>query len=352
MFMWGLQQVDAPNDPETDWVATWSPDAHDQPAVTGTLQTAWYDTVGHVEDQVYGNTYPSTTSNGGADLSPPVAGGGGGGKSALWGRITGNWSARNTTIDQDTPPLVFDTSLNQNTYSITAGAEFRPDDGADGVRLGLYGGYLSSSTTFDSYGGSSSAQGGMVGGYAALIKGPWYVDAEVKADFLSNEYSSAYVTLNAQGTNIGVLANTGYRFENGSTFFEPILSFAYLNTSLGDASGGGGTVTYSNGQSIRAGAGARVGMTTGKPGGTQTEFDLLGKVWNEFGGPNTVTVSDGNPLHDTTYTDSISGLFGEVTARATMYNADRSASGFVSVGGKFGANSTSISAKAGLRKAF
>jgi outer membrane autotransporter protein len=316
------------------------------------LQTAWYDTVGHVEDQVYGNTYPSTTSNGGADLSPPVAGGGGGGKSALWGRITGNWSARNTTIDQDTPPLVFDTSLNQNTYSITAGAEFRPDDGADGVRLGLYGGYLSSSTTFDSYGGSSSAQGGMVGGYAALIKGPWYVDAEVKADFLSNEYSSAYVTLNAQGTNIGVLANTGYRFENGSTFFEPILSFAYLNTSLGDASGGGGTVTYSNGQSIRAGAGARVGMTTGKPGGTQTEFDLLGKVWNEFGGPNTVTVSDGNPLHDTTYTDSISGLFGEVTARATMYNADRSASGFVSVGGKFGANSTSISAKAGLRKAF
>jgi hypothetical protein len=349
MFMWGLQESEVGPDPETDWVATWSPDAHDQPTVVSTLQTAWYDTVGVVEDHVYGNTYPAATGGSGADL--PAASSSGQ-TSSLWGRITGNWSKRTATIDQDTPPLVFDTSLSQDTYSVTAGAEFRPDDGTDGVRLGLYGGYLSSSARFDSYGGSAKAQGGSVGGYAALIKGPWYLDAEVKADFLTNTYSSNYVTLDASATNVGVLANTGYRFENGAGFFEPILSFAYLNTTLGSASGGGGTVTYDNGQSIRAGAGARVGMTVGKPGATQTEFDLLGKVWNEFGSPNQVTVSDGNPAHDVTYTDSISGVYGEVTGRATVYNADRSASGFLSVGGKFGSNSTSVSAKAGLRKNF
>lgn len=355
MFMWGLQQRDLAPDPETDWVATWGPDAHDQPVLTSTMQTAWYDTSGYVEDHVYGNEYPQHGGGGGADLpssdssiSPPTAASTQ--QSSLWGRISGNWSQRDTSVQETTPPLTFDTGLNQNTYNITAGVEFRPQGGDSETRLGLFGGYLQSNVTFDSYGATSKSSGGLVGGYAALIKGPWYLDAEVKADILSVAYNSPSVSASTNALSIGVLANTGYRMDNGKSFLEPIASFGFVNTSLGDTTGGGATIDYSNGQSIKVGLGARVGTTFGAAGGNQTEIDLLGKVWDEFGGPNTVTVSDG--VNTDTFTDSISGITGEVVGRATIYNADRSASGFVSVGGKFGAGSTNVSAKAGLRKSF
>jgi outer membrane autotransporter protein len=246
--------------------------------------------------------------------------------------------------------VTFDTSMNQNSYSLIGGLELRPKGGDSDTRLGLFGGYIGSNVSFVSYGGAANYSGGTVGGYAAWIQGPMYIDGEVKADFLSVHYTSPSVDFTTGVTSVGVLANAGYRMENGNAFLEPIASFAYVNTGLGNLSGPP-TITYSNGQSIRAGIGARVGATMGNPGETQTEIDLLGKVWNEFGGPNTVTFDDGvNPPES--FTDGISGIFGEVVGRATIYNADRSASGFVSVGGRFGSNFTTIQAKAGVRKTF
>jgi outer membrane autotransporter protein len=320
------------------------------------MQTAWYDTSGYVEDHVYGNEYPQNGGGGGgadlpsadASISPPTAASSQ--QSSMWGRISGNWSQRDTSVEETAPPLTFDTGLNQNTYNITGGVEFRPQGGDSEMRLGVFGGYLQSNVSFDSYGATSKSSGGLVGGYAAWIKGPWYLDAEVKADILSVAYNSPSVSASTNALSIGVLANTGYRMDNGTSFFEPIASFGFVNTSLGDTSGGGASIDYSNGQSIRVGLGARVGTTFGAAGGNQTELDLLGKVWDEFGGPNKVTVTDG--VNTDTFTDSISGITGEVVGRATIYNSDRSASGFVSVGGKFGAGSTSVSAKAGLRKNF
>ncbi|HVZ13804.1 MAG TPA: autotransporter outer membrane beta-barrel domain-containing protein, partial [Bauldia sp.] len=205
---------------------------------------------------------------------------------------------------------------------------------------------------FDTYGGSSKGTGGTVGGYAALVKDGWYIDGEVKADFLGVTYSSTSVSVDTNATTVAVLANTGYRMQNGASFLEPIASFVYANTSLGDTSSGGVSVSYQDGQSIRAGAGVRVGTTLGTAGGTQTQLDLTGRVWDEFGGPNEVVISDGNPADDVTLSDSISGVFGEVVGRATVYNADRTASGFVSVGGKFGSDMSSVEAKVGARKAF
>jgi outer membrane autotransporter protein len=165
-------------------------------------------------------------------------------------------------------------------------------------------------------------------------------------------YTSPSVSLDTNATTVAVFANTGYRMQNGASFIEPLASFTYANTTIGDASNGTDSITYNNGQSIRAGVGARVGTTMGTAGGTQTTLDLTGRVWDEFGGANSVVLSDGNPVDDVTLSDSISGVFGEVVGRATIYNADRSASGFVSVGGKFGNDLSSVEAKVGARKAF
>ncbi|MEJ0012477.1 MAG: autotransporter outer membrane beta-barrel domain-containing protein [Bauldia sp.] len=358
LFMWGMKQFEVPNDPQTDLVATWGPDAAQQSSLGPSLTRLWNDTAGHAEDNVYGLVYPQTntaTGGAGADLSaipdtivaPPEATPQ---KSALWGRLTGSWTSRDTTISQSAPPSTFNSSLDQSTYGLTAGVEFRPNGGDSQSRFGLYGGYLASNLSFDTFTAASHSSGGTVGGYAALIKGPWYIDAEVKADFLSLDYTSPSVSLSTHGTSIGVLANTGYRMENGKSFFEPIASFSFVNSAIGNTSGGGGSITYSGTQSIRGGLGARVGVTLGAAGGTQTELDVLGKVWDEFGPASTVTVSDG--VNTTTFTDSFSGISGEVVGRATIYNADRSSSGFASVGGKFGTGTTSVSAKVGVRKNF
>jgi len=360
LLMWGISQTEggAPDD-EYSLVSTASPDTDNQALLQSSILGASLDTGGVVDDHSYGNVFPlppkvGGKGGGGADLSEPIAptivNNSSGKSSVLWGRAVGSWTDRDATVTSTA--LDVDTNANTSTYALQAGLEMRPNADGDGVRLGLYGGYLSTNTTFDTFGGSSSGSGGTVGGYAALINGGWYIDGEVKADFLGVTYTAPSITLSTNATTVAVLANTGYRFQNGTSFFEPIASFTYANTSLGNATDGVDTITYSNGQSIRAGAGARLGTTFGKPGAVQTQIDLTGKVWDEFGGPSTVTLSDGNPADDVTVSNSIAGVFGEVVGRATVYTADRSASGFVSVGGKFGADMSSIEAKVGVRKSF
>ena len=355
-FMWGVQESETEST-QYAFVADWGPDSYDQPVLITAAQNAWYETGGVVEDHIYGNTYPGGGAGGsGADLIydpvPPPGAAPKGHGTALWGRVTGNWANRDTQVEVDDGigVVTFDTGLNQNTYSILGGIELRPGAGESGVRLGAFGGYLTSSATFDSYGGTASYSGGTVGGYAALTSGGAYVDAEVKGDFLSVNYVSPSVDITTPATSIGVLANAGYRMESGNSFVEPIASFGYVHTALGTAMGGGATVTYSNGTSIRAGAGGRIGTSFGGAGGTMTELSLLGKVWNEFGAPNMVTISDG--VTTETFTDSISGVFGDVSGMATVYSVDRMTSGFVSAGAKFGSGWTSVSAKAGVRRGF
>jgi hypothetical protein len=152
-------------------------------------------------------------------------------------------------------------------------------------------------------------------------------------------------------TNFGVLADIGQRFQMGSMYMEPSASASYLHTSIAGISTGGGTVAFSDGESIRAGVGSRIGtiVPTGK--GFSTDFSLLAKLWDEFGSPNTVTVSDGADSESFTNT-AFTGMFGEVTAAADLYNANRTFSTFISGGAKFNASFSDWNAKVGLRKSF
>jgi len=360
MFVWGLQEFpteggEAP-DPQFDFVAQFGPDAHDQPGLITGAQNVWYASGGVVDDHEYGNVYPQGGAGGaGADLPyvdpgepVPPAYHTAQHRSAIWGRASGDWTNQKSSAMSG--GLTYDTSFDQQTGSLLAGVELRPEYGDAGWRFGLFGGWVNSSLSFDSYGGSAKYNGGTVGGYAAFVQGPLHADVEVKADFLGVDYTSPSVTASTTATSIGVRANAGYRIDRGVMFFEPLASFSFVNTSLDNTSGGGASISYSDGQSIRAGVGARVGTTLASPTGHQVALDLTGRVWNEFGGANTVTVSDG--FNTDTFTDSISGLSGEVVGRATVYSPDRMTSGFASIGGTFNSKSTTVTGKVGLRKNF
>lgn len=114
---------------------------------------------------------------------------------------------------------------------------------------------------------------------------------------------------------------------------------------------GGASVAFSNGQSFRVGVGGKIGTEFDLSDQMTAELALTGKVWNEFGSANTVTVSDGLGNSDS-FGDGISGLFGEIGASATLHNEDKSLSAFASVGDKFNASFNSLNGKAGFRKSF
>ncbi|MBN8993881.1 MAG: autotransporter domain-containing protein [Rhizobiales bacterium] len=347
----------SPPDPDFYLVSGAAPNGVQTAGLTTGAQNIFYDASGLVEDHVYGMHFPLIGS-GGADL--PADGGGassGGEKTGLWAKIGGSWDNQESSVNQTImgSGVTIDTSFDQNTYSVLGGGDFSPTGEGNGFRFGLYGGYTQSDLDFNSYGASASYKGGIVGGYAAYTSGGFYADAQLNANFLNVDYNApalgAGVTASADSTSVGVLANTGYRIQNGWGFIEPIVSLNYVNTSIGSMTGGNATVDFSNGQSLQAGAGGRIGTTFGTPGGTKTEVSLLGKVWNEFEDANTVTITD-NLGNTASFSDSISGVFGEIAATATIYAPNRAWSSFVTGGAKFNSDFTSWNAKAGIRTAF
>lgn len=362
-FAWYLEErpVDGDEiDPEYYLIGDFGPEGSHQPVLVSAAQNIWYETGGVVEDHVYGNVYPNSGAGGaGADLDygyvPMPTPQAKGHSSALWGRANGNWMNRDTDVIQDVngTEVTIDTSLNQNTYGLLAGLEFQPNGGDNGVRLGVFGGWVGSHVDFTSYDASAKYNGGTIGGYAALTNGGFYVDAEVKGDFMTVDYTTPFVDVSGNARNLGVLANAGYRMENAGGFIEPIASLAFVHTSLDtDEDAGDVEISYDNGSSIRAGIGGRVGTTFASSDGYTTELSVLGKLWNEFGGPNTVTITDLNTLDSATFSDDISGVFGEVTGMATVYSADRRTSGFIQGGARFGDSWTTITAKGGVRQNF
>lgn len=352
LFAWYLTEV---GDPHFVLKSTFNPvDGQTPDLITG-AQNIWYDASGIVEDHIYGNHFPTVGGGGGgADLAEEPAasapGEAAGNRSGLWARMSGNWDNRHTSLT-DSIFGTIDTSFNQSTFEVLGGGDFSPGGLTGPFRLGIFGGYTTSSLDFASFNTSADYKGGVLGAYAAYTNGGYYADAQVTWDPLSMTFHTAFANVGSNANSVGVIANTGYRMDRGRFFVEPIASLTYVDTRLDDMTTGGGTVDFSNGQSLRAGAGGRVGTHFASMGGTTTEVALLGKLWNEFESANKVTVSDGMG-HSVTYSNNISGVFGEAMASATIYSPDRSVSGFLAGGAQFGADFTNWEAKAGVRKTF
>ena len=351
LFATFIRQEGNPGDAQNwDLVTQAGPGAINAAGIVTGAQTIFYDTLDVVSDHNYSFQF-APSGGGGADLpeaavyepAPAAAGQ----KTGLWAKATGSWTERDTNVTEGL--VSYDTGSQQDTYSILGGADMKWDADSP-FRLGVFGGYVTSSLDFDLGSVNADYEGGTVGVYGAYNNGAWYADVTVKGDFLSTDYSFGGVGVDADVTNVGVAANTGYRFTMGSSYVEPIASIAYVNSDVDDFTGGGGSVSFSNNDSFRAGAGARIG-TTFAMGGGSTELSLLGKVWNEFEDANTVTVTDGFGT-TASYSDDIEGIFGEVQGNVLFSNAGGTLSAFVGGGAKFNEDFTSWNAQVGVRTGF
>ncbi len=337
---------------EYDLVTAALPTADQTPELMTAFANIFYNGVTDaVSEHLYGGSLdPDNTGGSGADVD-------GSGQpdrkpsGAVWGRISGAWSKQDTTVDTQLGPV--DTGFNQNTYTLLGGVDMSPSADGNGLRFGAYGGYVTSSADFDAYAATGKYTGGVAGGYLAYTRDNFYVDTQFTADFVNLAFDAPLgtgVTGNVNGTTLGVMADAGKRYYAGASFLEPLASFAYANTTLGDMQSGSATISFSNGQSVRGGVGARVGVATTDASGVHVELSLLARLWDEFSGNNLVTVTDGT--NTDTFADDTSGVFGEVSASATLLTPDRSTSLFASGGASFKADATTLNAKAGVRKSF
>ena len=343
LLAWYLQH-------DTDWddyelVNDWGPGAQNAPAIISGAQQIFYDTLGAVEDHIYGGQF-GQSGGGGADvveMAPAVEtrtpdGG-------IWGKATGRWTDRDR--DLTLGGVAVDGASDQSTYALLAGADFVPGDGF--FRLGVFGGYISSDLDFALGDAGVDYSGGTLGAYGAYNNGALFADVTVKGDFLSADYTFGGIDVDADIYNYGVYGNLGYRMARGQAFIEPLVSGAFVRTSVDDVATAGHSLTFDDGNSARLGIGARVG-TQFATGGMITEVALLGRIWNEFSDDNTVIVSDG--INTATFTDDVSGVFGEVNGTVTFKSANSGWSGFVSGTGQFGSDYQSYGASAGLRVNF
>ena len=350
---WYLTEV---GDPTIVTKSTFNPVLAQSPALITGAQNIWYDASGVVEDHIYGNHFPTIGGGGGgADLpegtgAASAPGEAAGNREGLWARMSGSWDSRSGSVT-DSVFGTIDTGFNQSTFEVLGGGDFMPTGIGGPLHLGLFGGYTTSNLNFNDLGTSADYTGGVLGAYGAYTNGGYYADAQMTWNPLNLTFHESFGDVKTNANSLGVIANTGYRMDRGGYFLEPIASLDYVDTRLNNMGGGGATVDFSNGQSLRAGAGGRIGTDFPSVGGTTTEVSLLGKVWNEFESANKVTVSDGAG-HTSSFTQNISGVFGEVMASATIFNAGRDMSGFVAGGAQFGNDFTNWEVKGGLRKTF
>jgi outer membrane autotransporter protein len=349
LYAWGLSASESGSGSEYDLVSDWAPAAQQAPELLTSGTNIFYDMSDLVVDHLSGGYFEGDGGAGGGGADPVDASKT---NAAVWGRVSGSWSKRQATVESTTYGDI-SSGFNQDTVTLLGGVDMSPGGDGGNVRVGVYGGYTSSRAAFDSYAASAKYTGAVVGGYAAIMNGNSYIDGQVDAQFLDTAFRAPLgggADPSAKAVTVGFLANTGYRLYAGKSFIEPVVSVSYSNTTLGDMISGPATITFNDTQSLRAGAGARIGTTVSAGEGMSVEYTLLAKVWDEFAGKSSVTISDGT--NTDTYSDDTSGIFGEFSGTATTYTADHLLSAYVSGGAQVKSDSTTWNAKVGVRKAF
>lgn len=219
-----------------------------------------------------------------------------------WLRVVG----ADMDIEQDGPA-----DFDLNTTRAEAGFDVGLHDVLDGdwLVLGGFAGYGWSSVGFES-GADIDFDIATVGAYATYFRGPYYLDALVKLDWLDGSYSSQVVSDDGEVELpvFGLSLETGYRFEltAGGLYAQPQAQLSYAhsgNDSFKDDSGS--KIELEDADSLRGRLGARLGQElTSDSGAAQGNFYLEASVNQEFLGETSAKASGltlEQQLPDTTF---------------------------------------------------
>jgi hypothetical protein len=339
------------------WVlaTTLDAEAYQLPVLAYGAANLWHASSGVWSDRTTDlrSVFRTGAGGGGADLvvdpavpaapaSPSVAPG-------IWGRVFGGTLERDFDNDDGFGNTIED-SFRQNYYGFVGGIDFAREAGPNSAWLfGVLGAYTGSDVDFDQAGGNADYQQGSIGGYITYLNGGFFADALVKADFGKLDYSGGGDSDSSDYTSVGVVLDTGYRFNYANGWFiEPKATLAYVNTDFDNLDLLGTGVDFEDGDSLRGRLGGRVGATIDKGGNLFTPY-VEASVWNEFDGDFGVGLSGVDGLPDVSY--DIGGTYGEVAGGADFVKVGSGWSAFAKGAVQFGEDSlVGVSGNLGLRK--
>ncbi|HWA49643.1 MAG TPA: autotransporter outer membrane beta-barrel domain-containing protein, partial [Dongiaceae bacterium] len=209
-----------------------------------------------------------------------------------WLRVSG----ADMDIEQDGPA-----DFDLNATRATAGFDLGFNnilDGADWLVLGAMAGYGWSSAGFE--GGSDvDFDIATLGAYATYFRGPYYLDALVKFDWMDGTFNSENASDDVELPVFGLSLETGYRFDltPDGLYLQPQAQLSYAHSgddSITDKSGS--KIELQDADSLRGRLGARLGQELSTTAGAAAEpvtgnFYLEAAVNQEFLGETEAKVS-------------------------------------------------------------
>jgi outer membrane autotransporter protein len=323
----------------------------EMPRILTATQSLWYDNTviwferqNDLRDRLAGRTHVG-------DTAVPSTGG-------VWAQAFGALAQRDdrATFALHSGRYTYDTGTSQQTAGVVAGLDGVTKGvfgGSDALVLGVMGGYTASEVQFTASRSGTTVNNavGSAGVYGTYLSGPFFVDALVKGDFHTVDYTGALAPFTAteqvKSNSIGGRVDAGVRF-GSAAYVEPIATLAYVSTTMDDLAVGGSTVQFDDAASLRGRLGLRVGGQLSQFGNTVISGSLTGSVWQEFQGQSTVDIVSGGPVFSTSdqapetysniagtldFSSGAGGFTGYVKGEVT--HADNYMSERISVGQKY-----------------
>jgi len=171
-------------------------------------------------------------------------------------------------------------------------------------------------------------------GWNIGVYGGWFgerawIDGILKADSFDLEMRNRQIGYMAEtdGKSYGAEVKAGYRFGDADLYVEPVVTLAYVRTTIDGLTVAGSTLDFDDGKSMRGKAGVRIGRASG----VLRPYAMIEAV-KDFEGDNAVTFGSGG--FETVVDDEAGDAYGLVTVGAERTLGDGGV--FVQAQGAFG----------------
>ena len=126
--------------------------------------------------------------------------------------------------------------------------------------------------------------------YATYIQDQFFIDGQIKGDFLDSAASAGGVSGNKSVDTWGGQVEAGYRWPVGTGTLEPVGTLAFTETNISSLALAGTTVDWGDENSFRGAIGLRYSVPIVTNDQYLLKLAVDGRVWDEFDGNNKVTL--------------------------------------------------------------
>jgi outer membrane autotransporter protein len=227
----------------------------------------------------------------------------------LWGQASDDNRSRDSvrTFDAFGTPVTASAGYDQSSVSIQFGADtLRPTANGQayaGVTFGIDDAEadLGALSELDTNGWNLGVYGGWFGERA-------WIDGVLKVDRFDLEMTNRQIgyTAETDGKSYGAQVQAGYRFGDADFHVEPVVTLAYVRTSIDGLTVGNSALDFDDGKSMRGKAGVRIGRASGD----YRPYAMVEAV-KEFEGDNVLTFGSGG--FSTTVDDEAGDAYGLAT---------------------------------------